>query len=67
MRIVVDLVGLCYLVCGNSLADFLPLVLEPSMGLGSGLLEISHLAGRDPDRAQTNLYDEGKTPYQWYR
>jgi hypothetical protein len=31
MRIAVDSVGLCYLICSNSLADFLPLVLEPSM------------------------------------
>jgi hypothetical protein len=61
------LVDLCYLVCSNSLADFLPSVLEPPMGPGSGLFEISHLASRDPDRAQTYLYDESKTPYQWYR
>jgi len=43
MRIVVDLVGLCYLVCIASLADFDPLVLESSMGLGSRLLKTSYI------------------------
>ena len=50
MSIVVGLVDLCYLVCSNSLADYPPLVLEPSMGLGCGLFKNITLTGRNPDR-----------------
>jgi hypothetical protein len=60
MQIVVDLVGLCYYVCSNSLADFLPLVLEPSMGHDSGLFKISHLAGRDPNRRRRTCMTRAK-------
>jgi hypothetical protein len=54
-------------VCNTSLADLLPLVLEPPTGLGSKLFKISPFAGRDLDRRRREVYDEGKKPYQGYR
>ena len=62
MRIV-DLVGLCYLVCSTSLADFLPLVLEPPMGV-QNIIYHTLLAGirtgAEVPQESGVQYDEGK-------